>query len=206
MPHVNLEERRKWSRANYLKHREERLAYAKAYRASHKAEINEYRKTSPKWKESHKKATKRHYEKYRDTEIEKSRKWRTLNPEKVKAYEDLHREKRLAQKRDWSQKNSEYVRFLQAQYQEKENKKMAESAAYYAEIRARNRIKYAKMRLGRGGRYTPNVAAQIPDWACKGEKLIRELPIIRTKRESYAFLGTAITGNSARVTTGRRRT
>lgn len=54
MPFLHLEDRRKYSRKNYLKNREKRIAYARKWQAEHKERVREI----------HKKSQRKNYPKY----------------------------------------------------------------------------------------------------------------------------------------------
>ena len=60
MPYANPEDRRRNSRKYYLNNREKRLAYAKAYRESHKDKIRDYL-NSPEGSEYHRRKAHEYY-------------------------------------------------------------------------------------------------------------------------------------------------
>lgn len=211
MPYANPEDRRRNSREYYLKNREKKLSYAKGYRDIHREQIHEYRK-SPEGQEYHRKKAREFYRQHRDRYVEYSRTYRAKHPEKGNRYREENREKIREQKRAWRARNRErdkdnqqrykklhpeYYKFINECYRAKVDKRCKEDAGYYAEIRAKARVNYAKRRIRIGKPYSPNVARRIPDTVCKSI-LYKVLPNGLSTTESIVNIGYGMAMNSAR--------
>ena len=186
MPYANPEDRRRNSREYYLKNREKRLAYAKAYRESHKDKIEDNRE-SPGGREYHRMKAKEYYWRNRDKEIQRSREYREANPEKIKAYRERNGEKRKEQSRAWQAANKEHIRDYNRNYaathpafrelKRINNREWAAKletqcrvdASVYAEHRSKARVNYANRRIKAGKSYSPNVHRRVPDYLTRAE-------------------------------------
>ena len=215
MPYANPEDRRRNSRKNYLNNREKRLAYAKAYRESHKAQIKAYW-DSPEGQEYHREKAREHYWRNREKYIEHSKEYRRRHPEKIKDYKERTRARRSETHKAWYSRNKEHIRAYNREYivthpEAKEYKKwkmrcyLAEvdakcraDAEFYARHRAKARVNYAKRQIKSGKPYSPNVARRIPDTECKRVFCASIKPNGLSTTEAIANIGYGIAMNSAR--------
>lgn len=221
MPYANPEDRRRNSRENYLKNREKKLAYAKAYREGHKDKIKDYRE-SPDGQEYHRRKAREYYWRYRDKCIEKSREYRKSHPEKIQKYRSTNKEKKNKQRRDYYKKHidecrtkarvyrathkeiKEYQKFLNRCYAVQRDERCREDAEYYAVQRAKQRANYAKRRVKKGERYSPNIARRIPDFVCKGKEISVFPSRVFGGAEAMEHIGTGVVLKKARIANPER--
>lgn len=222
MPYANIEDRRRNSRDNYQRNKEKRLAYAKAYRESHKDKIKAYWE-SPEGQEYHRKKAREHYWRYRDREVERSREYRKSNTDKIKAYREKYKERRKQVNRAWHQKNKshvraynrdykashpemrEYLRMKMRRYEAEVDERCIEDPEYYARHRAKARINYAKRRMKAGKGYSPNVTRRLPNSVRKGEFTIRDTSRALSTNEAIEHIGYGIVMSKARLKNLRLR-
>lgn len=143
------ERQKRWNRQNYLRHRENRLEYARRYREARREELRN-------WQRAYRKKINRSPELY------------AQYAEYRRQYNSEHAEHRRTVNARWRAAHKRKVRMARRWYADRIRCQCRNDPGFYAMIRARDRA-YKRKYKDRDGRvrvYRPMVSRRIPDTCC----------------------------------------
>ena len=180
---AHKEARRASAKASYKAHKAERLAKVREYAAGHKAEIAQKNKAyleahkediyskNARYREEHREELRQYAADYREANREKCAAWQReyyARPEVAERERAKRRERYAALDEQGRREVRAMGQFAEMRRQER----LSADADFYADFRAKCRIRGALQRLAKnpGKRpYRPLVKMRIPDGYCKGE-------------------------------------